>query len=177
MLTLKHRVHGHAPRTGHRATQRAATRARAGATLSVSLAAARGPCASRFVGMPIREINREAYLRNSANCYLLERVQFSTLLHKLVRARKQHELQMRLRRSLLLLLLCSFVHTSDADSIATERTRRAAYTRCLRHCELSAQTSTMPDSSQLKHCFETRCKSLQPDYSIEVPPLLSKDEL
>ena len=84
---------------------------------------------------------------------------------------------MRSRRSLLLFLLCTFVHTNYADSVATERTRRAAYTRCLRHCELSTQTSTLPDSSQLKHCFETRCKSLQPDYSIELPPLLSKHEL
>ena len=86
---------------------------------------------------------------------------------------------MQSRRSLLLLLLllCISVHTSYADSVTTERTRRAAYTRCLRHCELSAQTSTLPDSSQLKYCFETRCKSLQPDYSIEVPPLLSKHEL
>ena len=84
---------------------------------------------------------------------------------------------MRWRRSLLLFLRCTFVHTSDADLIATERTRRAAYTRCPRHCELSTQTSTLPDSSQLKHCFETRCKSLQPDYSIEVPSFSSKDEL
>ena len=79
------------------------------------------------------------------------------------------------RRSLL--LLCAVAHATGDDSVAAERTRRAAYTRCLRHCELSAQTTKLPNEAQLKHCYQTRCKSLQPDYSVEVPPLLSKDEL
>ena len=83
--------------------------------------------------------------------------------------------EMSWRRSLL--LLCTVAHATGDDSVAAERTRRAAYTRCLRHCELSAQTTKLPNEAQLKHCYQTRCKSLQPNYSVEVPPLLSKDEL
>ena len=65
---------------------------------------------------------------------------------------------------------------------AAEHLKHASYTRCLRNCELSSQTATLPDKARFQKCFESRCKHLKPDYSMDghvdaVHPPTWKDEL
>ena len=85
----------------------------------------------------------------------------------------------RFRFCLLVLVLSTVVISPRevTDPVAAERTRRAAYTRCLRSCDLSSQTATGSDKAWLKQCVDARCKVLVPDYSINVPPVLHKEEL